>query len=302
MIVLVLEAWFLREPTRAGAGAAAWLVVGILYASSLRRRGIGELRESLRVGPPAPWIEAAAATSAVMLLAAVWFLAAAEPYDVLRFDAFQQPPYDVASHVLQRLARATFQQLVLLTFVWPLLCEVFGTKRLATAIAGILFGVLHLPSLGYAALAAGCAWMWVILYRRGRRIFPLILSHAVIAAVASVVVPPRVHYDMNVGSEAARLAPRYRMLASEQGREILRVVTSDDYYQSQGGTDRDWITALYRDILGRKPAAWEVDFWLHWKVSRSNQRVARHFIMSDELLSLQESYGDEYRFPFRREQ
>jgi len=232
---------------------------------------------------------------------AVWFATAAEPYDSMQLERFRGAPFDIVNFTLSRLSWATFQQIVLLTFVWPILVEILQSERLATIVAAVLFGILYLPSPGLAVLSAGCAWLWIMLFRRVPRLLPLIVSHAILATVASVALPPRVSYDMNVGIEGARMASRYRFLASEQAREILRVVTAESYYQAQGGTDRDWITALYRDILGRTPAAWEVDFWIQWKNSRTNERVALHFVIGDEFFKLLEEHGEEYEFPFSRE-
>lgn len=40
------------------------------------------------------------------------------------------------------------------------------------------------------------------------------------------------------------------------------IVSSDEYYMLQGGTDRDFVIGLYADILGRKAARPEIDGWV----------------------------------------
>ncbi len=40
---------------------------------------------------------------------------------------------------------------------------------------------------------------------------------------------------------------------------VSGVLGSDEYYQRAGGSDRAWIDALYRELLGREPAPPEVD-------------------------------------------
>lgn len=48
---------------------------------------------------------------------------------------------------------------------------------------------------------------------------------------------------------------------SEEAFEAL-LLSSDEYFALQGGTDFDWVTGLYLDLLGRAPAAAEVAYWL----------------------------------------
>jgi hypothetical protein len=293
--------WLLRGADDGRSVAWAWLAIGVVYASSIRQRGFGELREALRIAPLRPWIEAAGATAAVLLIAGVWLALVAEPYDGLDLERLRRPPLEVASWVSRRLMWAAWYQLLLQTFLWPNLRQLVATDRQATVASALFFGLLHLPVLAFAAAASVCGWVWTVLFRRGRRLLPVILSHTILAGFSSVAVPPRVLHDMQVGAEAVESRPRYRTLASDQARQILRVVNSEEYYRAQGGVDRQWIAALYRDILGREPAAIEVDFWIQWKQTRTNRKVARHFVISDEFRALQTRYGDDYQFPFRRE-
>jgi hypothetical protein len=301
LALIALDLWLFRGTDQGRASAWLWLAIGVIFAFSLRRRGYAEVRDALRLGPWRPWLEAAVVTAAVLAIAVVLLALVAEPYDGLDLEAFRRPPLEVASWVLRRLTWAVWQQLVLQTFLWPNVRELVKTDRQANVASASLFGLMHLPVLVVVALTGGLGWLWIALFRRGRRLLPVILSHAILVGLASVAVPPRVLHDMRVGADAIRSRPQYRVLASEPARGILRVVTSDEYYRAQGGTDQQWIAALYRDILGREPAVSEVEFWIRWKEIRDNRRVARHFIISDEYLALQETYGDRYRFPFRRE-
>jgi membrane protease YdiL (CAAX protease family) len=302
LVALVLiELWLLRGMDDGRALAWVWLVIGAVYASSIRNRGFGEVREALRIAPLRPWLEAAGATAAVLLIVGVWVAVAAEPYDGLDLEPFRRSPLEVANWVSRRLMWAVWYQLLLHTFLWPNLRELVRSDRQATVASAALFGLLHLPVLALVAATTVCGWLWTVLFRRGRRLLPLILSHAILAGFSSVAVPPRVLHDRQVGAEALRTRAQYRVLASDQAREILRVVNSAEYYRAQGGTDRQWVAALYRDILGREPAAIEVDFWIQWKEIRGNRTVARHFVISDEFRALQDRYGDDYGFPFRRE-
>lgn len=301
LALILIEMWVLRDSDHHWLQGWVWLAIGVVYASSIRHRGSGNLKQSLRIAPLRPWVESAGATGLVLLCAVVWLVLVAEPYDGLELEPFRRPPTELASWVSRLLVWAVWQQLILHTFLWPNLRELLGSDRRATVASGTLFGLLHLPVLTSVASTAICGWMWTVLFRRGRRLLPLIASHACLAGFAAVAVPPRVLHDRQVGIEAVRTHAEYRTLASDQAREILREVLSDRYYRAQGGTDRQWIAALYRDILGREPATSEIDFWIEWKRRRDNRTVARHFIISDEFRALRERYGDRYNFPFRRE-
>lgn len=55
-----------------------------------------------------------------------------------------------------------------------------------------------------------------------------------------------------------------QMLARQVSDEQLeaRFIASPEYIANHGGTGRDWVTGLYRDILGREPGTPEVDSWM----------------------------------------
>ena len=302
LALVVYQMWLpVGGAAQGRAQAWLWLAIGVVYALSIRRRGFAELREAFRLTPLRPWLEVGVVTAAVLLFAVAWLRFTAEPYDGLELEPFRRSSVEIASWVSRRLLWAVWYQLLLQTFLWPNLRELVSTDRRATVATGAVFGLLHLPVAALVAAASICGWVWTVLFRRGRRLLPVIVSHAVLVGFSAVAVPPRLLHDMQVGREAVESRAQYRVLASDQAREILRVVTSDEYFRDQGGSDRQWIAALYRDILGREPAASEVEFWIEWKRIRDNRRVARHFVISDEFRALQERYGEQYSFPFRRE-
>ncbi|UOY01185.1 S8 family serine peptidase [Blastococcus sp. PRF04-17] len=80
------------------------------------------------------------------------------------------------------------------------------------------------------------------------------------------------------------------LTAMDRGRHIEQMqagfVASKEFYVKAGSTDRKWVTALYQSVLGRTPAASEVDHWekrLRDGVSRSS--VASGFLYSTEHLT-----------------
>ena len=61
---------------------------------------------------------------------------------------------------------------------------------------------------------------------------------------------------------------------------------SDEYYQRSGGTDQAWITALYRDLLGRAPDPDGFVFWQKIAKTTSRASIAIGFYQSPENLLL----------------
>jgi hypothetical protein len=47
-----------------------------------------------------------------------------------------------------------------------------------------------------------------------------------------------------------------------------------EYFQNAGGTPTGWITALFEDLVGRKPARRELRYWRHRLEGQTYQEVA----------------------------
>jgi len=276
------------------------LIAAIVVHSYLRRRRIGVGLPSDPVRPARVWAEAGMATLGLVGLAVVWAACIREPYDELRFGVAVGP--EVPMWVARRLTWAGLQQVALQLFLWPVSRELLGNAGAAVTLAATVFGLCHLPSptLGLLTFAGACVWVW--LYRRGGRLAPLVVSHALLWTVGFAALPTRASFDMHVGATAYEALPQYRALDSEQGRAILRTVTSSEYPVPGGGADEEYVGGLYRDILGRTPAAWEVEFWVGRMPAESRLEVAKKFVISDELLDLQRQLGERYSFPFRRQE
>ncbi|MFI5165770.1 MAG: DUF4214 domain-containing protein [Thermoanaerobaculales bacterium] len=300
----------------AGAAAGLWLVpprlgvrellaAGLLAAalawySHRRRQTAGEAPAPPRIAAGRAWLEACLATLALVAMAALVFSFFREPYDEVRLAIVQRPPAELAIWVGRRLVFAAAQQLLLQLFLAPVCGEIVGGTVMATSLAAALFGLAHLPSPTLVVLTFVAASTWIWLYRRGRRLAPLVVAHALLWIAGFAIVPDRLTYDMRVGRAAVAVRPGFRMLDSALGRSILREVTTPSYYQRQGGTDAAFVQALYRDVLGREAAPAEVAFWKRWLQHDSRIEVAKHFVISDELQGIVRTLGDRYRFPFRR--
>ena len=85
------------------------------------------------------------------------------------------------------------------------------------------------------------------------------------------------------------------LLQSAGGFEpmTIGVLASAEYYAKSGGAGQQWVTALYRDVLGRQP---DPAGWSHWlaqlQAGATSQSIAADFVNSQEahLLAVQDAY------------
>ncbi|MEX2119934.1 MAG: SdrD B-like domain-containing protein [Pirellulales bacterium] len=61
-----------------------------------------------------------------------------------------------------------------------------------------------------------------------------------------------------------------------------RIIASAEFYQSAGGTDADWVAALYQNLLNRSALPAEIDFWTGRLAATSRAEVVMRFVTSDE--------------------
>ncbi|MEX2560496.1 MAG: SdrD B-like domain-containing protein [Pirellulales bacterium] len=61
-----------------------------------------------------------------------------------------------------------------------------------------------------------------------------------------------------------------------------RIIASAEFYQSAGGTDADWVAALYQNLLNRSALPAEIDFWTGRLAATSRAEVVMGFVTSDE--------------------
>lgn len=283
--VFFVDQWVLRGLSNPLFEIPALGVVVWVFVISIRRRGGFERHLPHAAGKPRrAWLETFAATAipAVVLLA--WGVSIRGPYDEIPLKIAQASVLGLLVWVSQHLVWASLQQVLLQLFLRPVIGEILKKPAIATAATAMLFGLLHLPCLVLAVSTTILGAMWMILFSRHRRIVPLIVSHATLAALAFVIVPPQWSCELNVGVAAQRKQPKYRVLRLSETREILETVTSDDYFKSKGGTNQDFIKSLYRDMLRRTPADAEVQHWLdRMNEDMSRNRVAVAFAGTQEF-------------------
>jgi hypothetical protein len=178
------------------------------------------------------------------------------------------------------------QQIILCRFLFPLFYRVVGNRKAALAVTAITFGLLHLPSLFLSTLAAAMAVVWLLLFERSRRLTPLMVSHLVLVIVAAVVFPERLTYNLAVGRNALTIASYYERVAKGPLVRRYDEWKSEAYYEKHGNSDRNYIIALYRDVLRRGVTESEIDAWLLKLHDTNRAEAVVRFINSKEYLEL----------------
>lgn len=187
----------------------------------------------------------------------------------------------------------TVQQLALHRFLFPSFLEIFRSRAVALCATALTFGALHLPSVFLVSATIPMAAIWIYLFERTQRLAPLIFCHLVLVVVVSAVFPERLTYNLGVGRNALPVARSYERLAQEPLATKYDELKSNAYYVQNGGTDRTFIHALYRDVLQRSPAENEIDVWLPTLHRSSRAEAVAQFLNSEEFLALRcRLYGE----------
>ena len=257
------------------------LAILAVAASMLRRRAVlvGRARA---VDPGRAWLEAGVVTLALGAGLGGWAVLASGPFDEPDLAPLKGSTAAAGIWVLRRLALASIQQLTLQLFLWPVAREALRSVPLATGAVAVLFGLCHLPSLPFAVATTIAAALWVGLYRRSRRLAPLIVSHALLAAAAALL-PERLFYGMDVGRPALEVAAEQRLLAGEARQALLAAVTSPRYAAHRGGTDEGYVDGLYRDVFGRLATQAEVGHAVGQLASITRLGLAKRMLLAKEV-------------------
>lgn len=283
--VFIVDLWILRGLSSPLFELPAIFVIAAVVVISIRRRGGFERILPLASGSSRrAWLETLAATAIPAIGLFAWGMTIRGPYDEIPSKIIQASTLGLLMWAGQHLIWATLQQGLLQLFLRPVIGEILRKPAVATITTGLVFGLLHLPCPILVVSSTVLGILWMTLFSRHRRIGPLIVSHATLAALAYILVPAPWSCDLNVGVMAHKKQPEYRVLRLPETRAILEAVTSEDYFRSSGGTDRDFIKSLYRDMLGRTPAEAEVQHWLdRMNEGFSRNRIAVSFAGSKEF-------------------
>jgi membrane protease YdiL (CAAX protease family) len=178
------------------------------------------------------------------------------------------------------------QQVLVCRFIFPMFQKCVGSRKVAFAATAVAFGLLHLPSLLLAAMAAFIAVVWLLLFERSQRLTPLMASHFFLAVTAATIFPERLTYNLAVGRNALPIARSYERLTEGALAGEYREWKSTAYYEKSGNSDRAFIIALYHDILRRRATEPEIDAWLPTLRRSSRAEAVARFMDSKEFLKL----------------
>jgi len=177
------------------------------------------------------------------------------------WQAFDKPKQSLPGWFLRELGVVLFQQAGLQYVVFPLVTQIVGLQWAALIITGMIFSFLHLPNPLIMALTFVIAPLWCLLFvLGGRRLLPVMLSHAVLFSVIVYALPWHVTLGLAVGPKAT---PRLRMLIwlyDHDQLAQLRRFGSQAFYEEAGGTDDAFVGAVFRQIKGREPNDNEVTY------------------------------------------
>lgn len=285
---VVIDLWFLRGLANPISELPAiCLVVGVLWISIKRRGGLRQILSIRKESSGKAWLEMVAATTVSATGLLLLGSALRGSYDEIPLKIVQTGVLGFGLWIGQHLVWAAMQQGILLLFLRPVIGDIVRGSIAASVATALVFGVLHLPCLILFISTFFLGLLWMALFTRNGRIIPIIVSHAILSAIAFAAIPPQWNCELLVGVMAQRKAPQYRALKSPQTRIMLETVTSRDYFSSSGGTDRGFIKSLYRDMLGRVPAEPEVEHWISlMSHGYSRNRIAVEFAGSREFRDL----------------
>ncbi len=285
-IVLTLVELLLWKDVGAFYRAAAGIVITIIVLASTLRLGAGAWTSRQPVwGLGTAWLVAFLLAFGLgvvpSLLAAELLYTDGESWRLGRIQDIAEP---------MRFASKAFvvilQQMVVCFFLFPSLFRILGNRKVAFAATVAIFSALHLPSLFVAALAAAFAAVSMFFFSRSRRLLPVTVFHILLAILAAVIFPERLTYNFAVGRNAMPILKNYALLSEEPLSSRYDEWKSDDYYEKNGSSDRAFIAALYRDVLGRGASEAEIEAFLH-RLHRSNRaEVVMRFMISKEYLEL----------------
>ncbi len=93
-------------------------------------------------------------------------------------------------------------------------------------------------------------------------------------------------YQKYLGRQADQAGINYwiSVWKSTGGPEAVQagIIGSAEYYQTAGGTDAAWVTALYQNILNRPVDAAGLAYWTDYIKTHSKESVVLGFVTSDE--------------------
>jgi len=285
LVLVIVEVWLWDSTAKGLYRVFAILLIALIGLNHfIRPRPDAWKISQASWGVLASWviiIGVTCALSAVAILSAEFIYTEGEQLRLSRLERIFNPQFLAAKALV-----VTVQQLALYRFLFPSMLEIFRSRSVAFCATALTFGALHLPSTFLVSLTIAMAALWLYLFERSQRLVPLIFCHFALAIVASTVFPERLTYNLAVGQNALPVARKYERLFREPLTAKYNELKSNAYYVQNGGADRTFIRALYRDVLQRIPAEKEIGAWLPTLHRSSRAEVVAEFLNSKEFVEL----------------
>jgi len=165
------------------------------------------------------------------------------------------------------------------TFLVPRLRRVEPRRPAIVVVAAGMFALVHWPNGLLMAACGAAALVWTFVYLRWPNIYAPALSMGVAATVLTQVPSRDITQHTRVGPSYVQLMQRTVHL------ELIAALASPRYFAQNGGTNHDFVAALYRDLLHRAPDPFESGSWVAALERRSMSRaeIVRGFLDSDEF-------------------
>lgn len=276
--LLELDLWYLRAlETDTPRGIVYGLIAFVMWLTRRTRGGKAAAGKSTRSLLRA-WSETfgGSTVAGLALLATSWLMGGTGSFPQRTADEF-------LSWIGCKTAAVAAQQIGLQLFLLPTLYQLTGRKWTALLASAIIFGLLHLPNVLLVALTILAGGLWCWLYQRMGRLLPLIVSHVLLATLAHAAFDEHLIYDLRVGAKLLPRLEREARLRSEGKLETVRALSSEAYFAKHGQDQRAFVTALYGDVLQRRPEPAELDYWTAKLRYHSRADVVIRFLTGTEF-------------------
>jgi len=174
------------------------------------------------------------------------------------------------------------QQFGLYFILFPLTFILLKKKWAAILLTGSLFSLIHAPNPVLTAVTLIGGLTWTSFYIRYRRFTPLILSHFLMAATLYWGFPNDVHLNFRVGLKAWNQMRQLEKIERNGLWNQVKAFSSNEYFETKGGTRALFIQGLYEDVHKRTPDQEEVNQWVDGLHSQTRREVVIKFFTSPE--------------------
>jgi hypothetical protein len=166
-------------------------------------------------------------------------------------------------------------------FLVPRLSKLSSSVRQIIAVAAGVFALVHWPNPTLMTACAVAGAVWTAVFIRHPNLYALNLSMVLAVAVFSAALSGTILRNARIGPSYVEVPP----IAAHHD-DVVRELSSDAYFAEHGGNNRDFVIALYADILDRKADPNDPDGWVRDLETGTATRaeVVQRLMDCDEML------------------